>query len=542
LSDRSSVVDRVEALAEALEAGAAVLPEPVRQQGAELVARARERLALAAGTTVVALAGATGSGKSSLLNALAGAPLVRPGTLRPTTAAAEAASWSGEPAEVDALLDWLQVQVRHTAPAVDGVPTDLVLLDLPDHDSVVAAHREVAERLYQRVDLLVWVLDPQKYADGVLHERYLRPLAALAPVMLLVLNQSDRLTTQEQAACLADLRRLAGEDGLAKVPVLAVSARTDLGVPELRDLLVAAARRRRAANERLGAEVAALARQVVAACGPAQRGRARQRADEELVDALEGAAGVPVVVDAVRRSAARSARAATGWPPLRWLARLRADPLRRLHLRTGTPQHPELTRTSLPPVGAALRAGAAGAVRTYLDGATAGAPDEWVLAVRATVRADGLGDALDQAIARTTLLPSRPARWWRLVGAVHWVALGAALGGVLWLVGLSVAERALLVPVAAPVWRGLPVPTWLVAAGLLLGLVLALLGAGFGALGARRRAARARRRLRSAVNDVAQVEVVAPVDAALARLARCRAAAVRAADRPAASSDRRPDR
>ena len=41
--------------------------------------------------------------------------------------------------------------------------------------------------------MLVWVLDPQKYADAAVHDRYLRPLAGHGEVMLVVLNQVDRL-------------------------------------------------------------------------------------------------------------------------------------------------------------------------------------------------------------------------------------------------------------------------------------------------------------------------------------------------------------
>ena len=42
----------------------------------------------------------------------------------------------------------------------------LVLLDLPDHDSTEVAHHLEVDRLVQLADLLVWVLDPQKYADA----------------------------------------------------------------------------------------------------------------------------------------------------------------------------------------------------------------------------------------------------------------------------------------------------------------------------------------------------------------------------------------
>ena len=112
---------------------------------------------------------------------------------RPTTSTALACSLGEDSAEE--LLDWLAVPRRHAleadprlAAGLDG----LVLLDLPDHDSTEVAHRLEVDRLVQLVDMLVWVVDPQKYADAALHERYLRPLASHADVMMVVLNQVDR--------------------------------------------------------------------------------------------------------------------------------------------------------------------------------------------------------------------------------------------------------------------------------------------------------------------------------------------------------------
>ena len=158
------------------------------------------------------------------------------------------------------LLDWLGVRDRHDMGpgvaarlrrrgAASAPATGLVLLDLPDHDSVVAEHRMRADRLVQRADLLVWVVDPQKYADAALHTGYLRTFAGHESVTVLVLNQADRLRTDEVQAVLADLRRLAAADGLGDVRTLAVSARTGQGIDELRGLLGQAAARRRAATE-----------------------------------------------------------------------------------------------------------------------------------------------------------------------------------------------------------------------------------------------------------------------------------------------------
>ena len=78
------------------------------------------------------------------------------------------------------LLDWLGVPTgsRFTREsALDGDDEaslrGLVLLDLPDFDSIEEAHRLEVDRLLRLVDLVVWVLDPQKYADRVVHEQYL---------------------------------------------------------------------------------------------------------------------------------------------------------------------------------------------------------------------------------------------------------------------------------------------------------------------------------------------------------------------------------
>ena len=62
----------------------------------------------------------------------------------------------------------------------------LILLDLPDFDSVRRDNRELVERMVGYVDVLVWVVDPQKYADAVLHHEFIEPLAAHGGTMLCV--------------------------------------------------------------------------------------------------------------------------------------------------------------------------------------------------------------------------------------------------------------------------------------------------------------------------------------------------------------------
>jgi GTP-binding protein EngB required for normal cell division len=227
-----------------------------------LLRRSGERLRMSASHTVVALAGGTGSGKSSLFNALAGSAFSPAGVTRPTTKHLHACVWGMEGAAP--LLDWLSVQRRHRyarASALDegeASLTGLLLLDLPDHDSVVTGSAAMVDRLVKLADMLVWVLDPLKYADASVHQRYLMPLAGHAAVTTVVLNQADTLTPDQAADCAADLRRLLDAEGLLETPVLVTSAATGAGLGELRRALSAAVAARRAASDRITADIDAL--------------------------------------------------------------------------------------------------------------------------------------------------------------------------------------------------------------------------------------------------------------------------------------------
>ena len=299
------------------------------------MARVGERTSIAGGHTVVALAGATGSGKSSLFNDLVGADVAAVGARRPTTSTPTAAVWGAEPASE--LLDWLAVGARHHLGAreePEGLSLDgLVLLDLPDFDSRLLEHRVEADRVLGLVDVFVWVTDPQKYADARLHHDYLAALTGHDVVTVVVLNQADRLTPDGLAACRADLQRLLQADGLDAGEVLVTSARDGSGVVDLQHRISVVVAGRAAAVHRLEGDLRSVAGQLRAEVADTEP-RLDERVDADLVDALSRAAGLPVVLAAVERDYRREAWSRTGWPFTRWVRALQPDPLRRLRLRT----------------------------------------------------------------------------------------------------------------------------------------------------------------------------------------------------------------
>lgn len=521
-SARPDLTARLDALEAAADAADARLPESVVEAARTVLDRAGQRRRLSVEHTVVALAGATGSGKSSLFNAVSGMEISRVGVRRPTTAEPIACVWGTQ--GVAPLLDWLGVPARHQIAresVLDSGAQDdldgLVLLDLPDHDSTVVEHRATVDRLVTMVDLFVWVLDPQKYADAALHERYLRPLSAHRAVTVVVLNQVDRLPPEAVERCVRDLEGLLAEDGLRGVPVVAASAVTGQGVGDLVELVRETVAKRRAVDERLAADVRTVAKALASASGEGEAGRVGDEARAHLVDALSDAAGVDVVADAVGRSYLGRARAATGWPLTRWLGRLRADPVRRLGL--GRDVEPELVRTSLPEPTPVQRARADAAVRALGDAAAGSAPGPWRASIRAAA-ADSAGgrlsDALDQAVVTTDIEVARRPMWWRVIGAVQWAAFLVAAVGAVWLLGLMAASF-LQFDLPSPEFGALPVPTLLLVAGVVIGIVVGAVSFAAARRGGRRRAVAVRKQLREVVGDVAGTVVIAPVEAELER-------------------------
>jgi GTPase Era involved in 16S rRNA processing len=524
---RGSDLDgRIEALRAATEAARGRLDDDVVDQAQEVVDRAAARLRLSADHTVVAIGGATGSGKSSTFNALTGLELAAVGVRRPTTSWATACVWGSEGAHE--LLEWLGIPPRHQTTRdsmLDGAGRSradrdmegVVLLDLPDHDSTEVAHHLEVDRIVKLADLLVWVLDPQKYADAAVHDRYLAPQASHAGVMVIVLNHIDTVPADRRGAMLEDVRRLLDQDGLQGVPVIATSARHGEGIPELRAEIVRRVADKKSTRQRIEADLRAVATRLDEECGPGKPRSLAAGRVQALEEALADSAGVPTVVSAVERSTRMRARQATGWPVVSWLSRLKPDPLRRLHLDLGVDGKKLIgrNRTSLPQATPVQRAKVDTEVRALADDVSAGMTRPWADAVRrtSTSRLSEMGDRLDAAVGGTDLGVEKLPAWAGAMRVVQWVLILAVAVGGAW--SLALVTSGGLGDDSVPAYFGVDLPILLLVGGVLAGILLALLCDPLVDATARRRAAAADRKLRDAVHEVSAELVVAPVEGEL---------------------------
>ncbi|MFE1796594.1 GTPase [Streptomyces sp. NPDC059517] len=502
---------RLDALRELVGLSRTRLDSRTLAEAGQVLDEAAARRRLSGQHTVVAIAGATGSGKSQLFNALAGVAISETGVRRPTTAAPIACSWSDGAA---GLIDRLGIPGRLRRRPLQSAEAEaqlrgLVLVDLPDHDSAAVQHREHVDRILGLVDAVIWVVDPEKYADAVLHERYLRPMAGHAEVTFVVLNQVDRLPGDAADQVLDDLRRLLDEDGIALgeygepgATVLALSALTGDGIGELREVLGHFVAERGAAARRISADVDAAAVHLWPVYANRRQAGLSEEARDEFADRLADAVGATAAGEAAERAWRRNANRACGTPWLRlwrWYEDRREPATGRLSVRSYDDEE------------ATARQRVEQAVRTVAEQATDGLPAPWAQAVReAAVRgSQGLCEALDELAVRAGTPVGRPPRpgWWpAAVLAQAAMTVLQVLGG-LWLLAQVIGFMS----------PNLGVPVLLMVIGIVggPGVEWACRLAANGP--ARRYGSEAERKLREAASGCGRARVLDPVAAELLR-------------------------
>ncbi|MBH0084347.1 dynamin family protein [Salinibacterium sp. SWN167] len=213
----------------------------------------RPRLADLDAPLLAVVGGSTGSGKSTIVNALLGVATTRAGVIRPTTRqpilvhAPVDAGWFAS----DRILPGLaRVRGRISAPGTpassagdtpeesrigelmllehESVPRSLAIIDAPDIDSVADENRALATQLLAAADLWLFVTTANRYADAV-PWRLLESAAARSITVGIVLNRVPPGALDE---ILPDLQSMLAERGLSDAPVFSIDEQRldDLGM------------------------------------------------------------------------------------------------------------------------------------------------------------------------------------------------------------------------------------------------------------------------------------------------------------------------
>jgi predicted GTPase len=490
-------------------------------------ADAEARLGFPSDACVVALVGGTGVGKSSLLNALAGTDISRASVRRPTTARPVAWLPRASAGELADLLDWLGVAPDDIHATGQAPLSGVAILDLPDIDSTDAEHRAHVEAILPRVDAVVWVTDPEKYHDAVLHDEMLNRWLPRLARQLVVVNKSDRLTRDEAESVRSDLARdlvrldiaAGGVHRVSPTTAIVASATGDVpgtGTEELRAWLAEQAEAKSVIRARLVASIRASILELARA-GEVEPGESlapllspdtRRRALDGTSAALLRVVDLPTLgLQAVAATRARARARGTG--PLggitsrlyRWSGRQSrvADPiayLARWRDRGGLAAAVEPLRAAY---GEALRAAPSGTRQLLARGVAADRVER------------ELGNAVDRAVARRSIeVPS--SRVWPVVGLAQTVTTMALIVTAIW-VALWVVIEFPVDPVVLPGVGQVPAPFVVLVVVLALGFLFArVLGLHAGWIG-RRWAGRLARDVRASVEREVATIAFGAVDA-----------------------------
>ena len=207
------------------------------------------RLANLDAPLLAVIGGSTGSGKSTLVNAVLRERVSNPGVIRPTTrqpvlvANPADADWFNSPQVLPGLErshgagDEQSTTLRIVP--TGSIPEGLALLDAPDFDSIDDRNRALASQLLAAADLWVFVTTPARYADQLVWN-FLHDAASRGIEVVVVLNRLDEASADTVPD---DLRRMMDEAGLHGATVFTVPFVPDLGGDNaeefLQDTLVA---------------------------------------------------------------------------------------------------------------------------------------------------------------------------------------------------------------------------------------------------------------------------------------------------------------
>ena len=113
---------------------------------------------------IVAFLGGSGVGKSTLLNRLAGEDIARTGVERPTSK--EVTLYHHRSVELSKLPENLPIEKIKLAAHDDESKKNIIWIDMPDFDSTEAKNKDLVLGWLPHIDVLVYVVSPERYRDN----------------------------------------------------------------------------------------------------------------------------------------------------------------------------------------------------------------------------------------------------------------------------------------------------------------------------------------------------------------------------------------
>ncbi len=176
----------------------------------------------------VGILGGTGVGKSTLINALAKSQISGASNKRPFTNRAVVYRHKSTPRGLDEISSLIR---EDDALHESDIIKDLVLMDLPDFDSVEQDNRKAVHEILPFLDCVVWVVSPEKYVDSVLYH-FVGQTRIHRENFTFVFNKADELIKQDKGDPNSKLKealgdftfRLKHESGIEQPRVFTVSA------------------------------------------------------------------------------------------------------------------------------------------------------------------------------------------------------------------------------------------------------------------------------------------------------------------------------
>ncbi len=177
----------------------------------------------------VGLVGGTGVGKSSIINAVAGHEISKTSEKRPYTS--KIILYRHQDAVINDMPDEISKNLHIAEPHRARELKTILLFDLPDFDSIEEKHRRIVHSALPFMDLILWVVDPDKYADGIFY-KLLCQENKYKKNFVFIVNKIDRFAENNKEATdsslntvVNDFRDKLSAEGVGDAVIFPVSAR-----------------------------------------------------------------------------------------------------------------------------------------------------------------------------------------------------------------------------------------------------------------------------------------------------------------------------